>query len=449
MLKMNVVPVALWVAFFQTATPAHGQTVTTQTLLQEMVDLGRLAEFPEPSYKNVQFSSYDRRSRFPSSPGWFANDDGFGGEPLPGFEKILDEPDADGIGRYLICDEKGPGAIVRLWTAAIVGQIRLFLDDTDAPVYDGPAEPFFKTTYEAITGREGPYEGTYSQASAGYYPIPFEKRCRIEWTGDLKELHFYQVQVRLYEPGAKVATFSPSDIGEYSVDIETVAKMLMDTEKTWRPTADARHEIVSNLHPGEKKEVLFLEGSNAVEQLTLKVQAPDVDSALRQTLLNIHFDGDTYGQVQAPLGDFFGAAPGVNPFDSLPFTVLPDGTMICRFLMPFRESARMVLDNRGSQAVTVTGHADVKQYRWKEDSTMHFRARWRMDHDLVASEENPQDLPFVLANGKGVFVGATSLLLNPTSVPSSWGNWWGEGDEKIFVDNDETPSIFGTGSEDY
>ncbi len=467
MMKMNVVPVALIFTLMQLAVPAHGQTITTQSLLQEMIDLGHLAEFPEPSYKNVQFSSYDRRSRFPSSPGWFANDDGFGGEPVPGFEKVLDEPDSDGIGRYLICDEKGPGAIVRLWTAAIEGQIRLFLDGADTPVYEGPAEPFFKTTYEAITGEDGPYEDTYSQASAGYFPIPFAKQCRIEWTGDLKELHFYQVQLRLYESGAKVTPFSPNDVSKYSGDIEKVAKMLANTEKLWRPTASVRHEIVSHLPPGETKEVLHLEvalepalpgdpsehlgvrGTKAIEQLTLKVQAPDVNKALRQTLLNIHFDGDTYGQVQAPLGDFFGAAPGINPYDSLPFTVLPDGTMICRFLMPFRESARVVIDNRGSQSVTVTGSVNVKDHRWKEDSTMHFRARWRMDHDLVASGENPQDLPFVLANGKGVFVGATSLLLNPTSVPSSWGNWWGEGDEKIFVDDDETPSIFGTGSEDY
>ena len=35
----------------------------------------------------------------------------------------------------------------------------------------------------------------------------------------------------------------------------------------------------------------------------------------------------------------------------------------------------------------------------------------------------------------------------------AWGvhnvGWWGEGDEKIYIDNDSFPSIFGTGSEDY
>jgi D-arabinan exo alpha-(1,3)/(1,5)-arabinofuranosidase (non-reducing end) len=29
------------------------------------------------------------------------------------------------------------------------------------------------------------------------------------------------------------------------------------------------------------------------------------------------------------------------------------------------------------------------------------------------------------------------------------GGWWGEGDEKFFVDGEKFPSTFGTGSEDY
>ena len=37
--------------------------------------------------------------------------------------------------------------------------------------------------------------------------------------------------------------------------------------------------------------------------------------------------------------------------------------------------------------------------------------------------------------------------MNPSNVPS--GNWWGEGDEKIYVDNQKFPAWFGTGSEDY
>jgi Protein of unknown function (DUF2961) len=45
--------------------------------------------------------------------------------------------------------------------------------------------------------------------------------------------------------------------------------------------------------------------------------------------------------------------------------------------------------------------------------------------------------------GRGRFVGTHLHVFNPR------GGWWGEGDEKFFVDGEEFPSSFGTGSEDY
>jgi hypothetical protein len=68
---------------------------------------------------------------------------------------------------------------------------------------------------------------------------------------------------------------------------------------------------------------------------------------------------------------------------------------------------------------------------------------------LIASNQEVQDLPYVLVDGKGVYVGTGAYLMNPAVVPTPYGNWWGEGDEKVFVDDDRVPSLFGTGSEDY
>ena len=42
-----------------------------------------------------------------------------------------------------------------------------------------------------------------------------------------------------------------------------------------------------------------------------------------------------------------------------------------------------------------------------------------------------------------MYVGGTLSLRNGSS------RWWGEGDEKIFVDGEKFPSSFGTGTEDY
>jgi len=50
--------------------------ISTATLLQDMVNLRAMAEFPSPYYTCKQFSSYDRRSKTPADPKtWFANSD--------------------------------------------------------------------------------------------------------------------------------------------------------------------------------------------------------------------------------------------------------------------------------------------------------------------------------------------------------------------------------------
>jgi hypothetical protein len=85
---------------------------------------------------------------------------------------------------------------------------------------------------------------------------------------------------------------------------------------------------------------------------------------------------------------------------------------------------------------------------WDDDS-LHFHARWRHDPAVDVVDKDPVDLTFLDAKGRGRLVGISSILLNPSPVPTPWGNWWGEGDEKVFVDGEDYPSFLGTGSEDY
>jgi hypothetical protein len=91
---------------------------------------------------------------------------------------------------------------------------------------------------------------------------------------------------------------------------------------------------------------------------------------------------------------------------------------------------------------------------WVNGKTMYFRAGWRIDHGLTASyfgapDNSLSDMLYLMAIGKGRLVGTSAYVYNPSNAVTSWGNWWGEGDEKIFIDRDTFPSYFGTGSEDY
>jgi len=421
-----------------------------------MADLTRLAECPDPAYKTVQFSSYDRRAKAPNTLGWYANSDGFGGEPIPGFLCLLKPPDADGVGEYLMAEVSGPGAIVRGWTASIGGELRVFLDGSEKPVYAGPASTFLLDRYAHFARQMNlPVEGagdTFRQEDADYFPIPFAEGCRIVWKGRLKRIHFYQIQVRKYRYGTAVWTFEPTDLKTYADEIGQTISILQNPSRLLEGVpVKQRIPLALTVEAGKKVRAAKGEdGPGAVRQLVLKVEADDVKKALRQTILRIRFDGSPLPQVEAPVGDFFGAAPGINPYETLPMTVKPDGTMICRFVMPFARSISLSFENRGNQTLKISGKLLISPYTWNEEGSMHFRAKWRVNHDLLgAPGDGAFDVPFLVAHGRGVYVGTAVMLMNPSPVPTAYGNWWGEGDEKVFVDGETFPSTFGTGSEDY
>lgn len=438
------------VCAFCTLASFAAPVVTTGSLLAEMADLDRLTEFPDPFYDTVQFSSYDRSSRIPDGPGWFANNDGFGREAIPAVLSTLKAAGEDGVGEYLIVDVTGPGALVRQWTARIDGRIRMYLDGERTPTYDGSAQDFLVALYPTLARAHGlPTEGyadSMTQRDAGYYPVPFARGCRVVWIGRLDRTHFYQIQARRYARGARVQTFKLDDLTTFKDEIARAQAVLRDPSARPAPRGET-HPFHMALEPGQATHALVLRGPGAVTRFTVNLKARDLETALRQTLLRISFDGYTTPQVDSPLGDFFGAGPGVNPYDSIPMKVEGDGSMTCRFVMPFRETARILVVNRGGQPVEVTGQAVVEERPWTDRSQYLF-ARWRVDHGL-STARGPFDVPFTVAHGSGRFVGAVVYLMNPSPIPTAGGSWWGEGDEKIFVDNEPFPSTFGTGSEDY
>ena len=431
------------------AEPGSG-TITTGTLLGEMADLERLARWPEPAYRTVQFSSYDRRSTTSEAPGWFSNADGFGGEPIPGFLKVLREPHDGQDGLYLMAEATGPGAIVRGWSAGMDGVLRVYLEPTGAGdgtlIYEGTGYGFLaRRSAHYLKGLEIDPANAFSQEDADYLPIPFAKGLKVTWEGKLNELHFYHLQVRLYSEGTLVRTFDrQSGLKPFEAQVRTaVSGLIAPSLRSPEPT-----RLEAAIEPGGAWTWTPTgTGPGAVRELKIRLHAERLDAALRGCLLRISFDGSQRPQVETPVGDFFGSGPGVNPFVSLPFTVEPDGTMSCRFVMPYQKAVRLEIVNFTPATVRLEGSIRLGPWQWDERS-LYFRAKWRADHDLLAGG-SPIDLPYVLTIGRGVFAGCAAMIMNPSGVPTAGGNWWGEGDEKFIVDGEAKPSTFGTGSEDY
>jgi hypothetical protein len=107
--------------------------------------------------------------------------------------------------------------------------------------------------------------------------------------------------------------------------------------------------------------------------------------------------------------------------------------------MPFEKSALLQVRNLGKRTVKIALKVLEEPRAWT-DRSMHFHAKWRTE---TLKTRPFRDWTYCDIKGKGVFVGDMLSLVNPVRA------WWGEGDEKIYVDGETFPSWFGTGTEDY
>lgn len=192
------------------------------------------------------------------------------------------------------------------------------------------------------------------------------------------------------------------------------------------------------LRPQEKETLLIRKKQKAIEQLVFQLDAEDFDQALRSTVLKISFDGEQ--TVWTPLGDFFNIGVGLKTYQMWERAVQEDGTMICRWIMPYQHIAEQEIENMGKQDIQMSVTAKVMPYTWN-DRSMYFHSSWRMDDPTPGFPLFDYNL--VNVKGKGIYVGDQFTVLNPEE------GWWGEGDEKVYVDDDTFPSLFGTGTEDY
>ncbi|HBO43337.1 MAG TPA: hypothetical protein DD670_05270, partial [Planctomycetaceae bacterium] len=186
----------------------------------------------------------------------------------------------------------------------------------------------------------------------------------------------------------------------------------------------------------------------------LDVRADDEVAALKDTYVELTFDGQRTARV--PIGQFFGNGDGtvdapLNVFEDLYRTVGSNDILTSRWVMPYQRSARVRLVNEGSQGFIVTLGVDSGQWTWDADS-MHFHANFREETGVNTRGGNgTTDFRYLTVRGRGVYVGDTLSMKNGSS------SWWGEGDEKVYVDyidangagHHARPDHIGTGSEDY
>lgn len=190
----------------------------------------------------------------------------------------------------------------------------------------------------------------------------------------------------------------------------------------------------------------------------------------RKVLIKMTWEDQETPSVLVPLGDFFCIGHSMPAsFSSIPFHVSSrpqeeytfggTASMNCYFPMPFNTKAKIEIINENERQLGLFFHIDYEIYREKKDNLAYFHASWHREkpccgwgNDLavntpevnsVANLKGEENYVILDAEGEGHYVGCN------LSVAHFQGSWWGEGDDMIFIDGEEYPSINGTGSEDY
>ena len=212
---------------------------------------------------------------------------------------------------------------------------------------------------------------------------------------------------------------------------------------------------------GQTATILDLKGAGVVTHVWFTI-ASDDQHHLKNLVLRAWWDGESSPSIEAPIGDFFGLGLGEYfTYQSALLTVAPVKALNSYFAMPFASAAKITVTNEGKKKTNALYFAvdyvtlpsvpeDVGRFHAQYRQAAPCKAwteKWGNEYgDDVNGKKNLNgegNYVYLEATGRGHFVGVTH------AVEQNQDFWFGEGDDMIFIDGDATPTINGTGTEDY
>jgi hypothetical protein len=215
------------------------------------------------------------------------------------------------------------------------------------------------------------------------------------------------------------------------------------------------------IKPGETRDIGNIQGPGIITHMWFTIATPE-QYHLKKIVLRMYWDGEQLPAVESPIGDFFGLGTGEYfMYESGPLSVGSQKSLNCYFPMPFRKSARITIGNEGNEPIQAFYfNIDWQKHKILPDDVGYFHAEyrqavpnpgwtadWKLNSDTSVNTrpnlDGASNYVIFEAEGRGHYVGVTHTILQ------NQGDWWGEGDEMMFIDDRTKPKINGTGSEDY
>jgi hypothetical protein len=207
-----------------------------------------------------------------------------------------------------------------------------------------------------------------------------------------------------------------------------------------------------HIRPGETVLIAETPGAGIVTHIWCTI-ACDSDHCLRKVVLRAYWDGEEHPSIESPIGDFFGMGHGeTRNFASLPLQTSPeDGRAFnCYFPMPFEKGMRITISSECEHTVLFYYYVDLELHDQLESGLGRFHAQWRRERPRAMSDAgllnevyefggvNPdgkENYVILDATGHGHYVGCLFSVYN-LRRSAEW-DWYGEGDDMIFVDGEQ------------
>ncbi len=247
---------------------------------------------------------------------------------------------------------------------------------------------------------------------------------------------------------------------------------------SYDPTGGNRDWI--DIEPSETRTIATMDGPGCIRHIWMTMLFQD-ERLLRGVLLRFYWDDCPEPSIECPIGDFFGlghakrknfvtAVNQMSPQEGRGFNSW--------WPMPFRERARVEVLNPSDETFPLYFYFDYESYdspaRLDGQSYLHVQWRrenptagWGAEYDHLKGVDEEQwrqkmffgDDPRSLntdgkenyvileSNGDGIYCGAH---LDIDIFRRQKNDWFGEGDDMIFVDGEAwPPNLHGTGTEDW
>ena len=228
---------------------------------------------------------------------------------------------------------------------------------------------------------------------------------------------------------------SADQLGELTKPIEGRTHRASSGEFDPESNRDSFHP-----EPGQRLILADMEGPGEIRHIWFTTMSQN-RRAPRALMLRIYYDGSKVPSVETPLGDFFAAGNGMRAnVKTKPIEVTSYGRALnCYWRMPFRKHCRIEIHNQGPQRSTVYFQCEWQKLDSLPKETMYFHARYRQEYPA-----KPFSVYTVFdGKGEGHYVGTVF------SSQNNLMSWFGEADDRFYIDGEQTPSMIGTGTEDY